>query len=245
MSLSDFARACGFARGFPGDVISGKRRLTAKSAFAFEQALKLPRVGKKLFRFLVAQKELDLYPEISRAHIADEIQNLRRLPWRQERRQLPEIASGKIKAVLSDSRAMSTYAACGEPKTGASYQELIRRTQFSAKELDQQLLELEKVNLVCREDGHFFPKDLHLFLEASEQSQLIRDVFQNASRVASMRSERADLSKEMFFVSHFCINEESLPELKVALRQMILKYVDESVNTSGDRVIKLVTGLHL
>ena len=75
LSLSDFARAAGFGRSFPSDVLSKKRRLTSKSAYAFEKALKLPIAGKKFFRLLVALEEHDSFPEISRDGIKCQMSN--------------------------------------------------------------------------------------------------------------------------------------------------------------------------
>lgn len=49
LSLSDWARATGFGRGFLEYVLSGKRRLTMKSYHPFEKALTVPLVGKNFF----------------------------------------------------------------------------------------------------------------------------------------------------------------------------------------------------
>lgn len=244
LSLSDYARATGFGRSFPSDVLSGKRRLTARSAYAFEKALRLPLLGKKFFRLLVAKEELDTFPETSRENIENNVKELRTKSWQSAHRKVKENDSANLVELLVDSRAMAVYAASGEPDSGATREDIEKRTRLFGKELERNIENLERAQLIELREGQYFPKDLHLFFQMHNCSQLLATIFQKSCRLASERIEKCDSNSELFFASNLCVREDSMPDLKKALREVILKFVDESVNSAGDRVVRLITALH-
>ena len=246
-SLSDFARATGFGRGFPGDVISGKRRLTAKSSHAFEKALKLPVKGKKLFRFLVANEELDLYPEIDRAQVFAEILNLKNQPWKKTRTEIQETSVVRIKTLGFDKKMFTVYAAAGDFLTGASFKEIQERTGFTSNEIFKFSDNLEKLGLLeIKDSTRVIPKDLHLFLKTADQSSLLQQTFHQSVELAEKRIGSIDKDRnDFFFNSSFCIHKDKLPKLKEELRETILKFVDNSIESSGDGIAHLLLALHL
>lgn len=244
LNISDFARATGFSRSYPSDVLSKKRRLTQASQAKFEKALKLPAQGKKLFTLLVAAEEKNIFPDWDRSKLRAQIQDLQTRSWVIDRRRLDEAAAPSVEELLGDSRVMSIYAAAGEPEHGASLEEIQKRTRLYGQELDRNLKKLENAGFLKQQDQRYFPKDLHLFLQTANQSQILKTVFSKACRLASERVQNPESNHEMFFCSSFCIKEEMLPELKIALREIILKYVDDSIRADGDRVVRLVTALH-
>jgi hypothetical protein len=246
-SLSDFARATGFGRGFPGDVISGKRRLSAKSSHAFEKALKLPIKGKKLFRFLVAREETDLYPEIDRTKVAVEIENLQEQPWRRQRTEIQEGHGLSFKTSSLDKNKLAVYAASGDLETGATYQEIQQRTGFSKAEILKYIEELEKLNLIeIRDSVRVIPKDIHVFLKITNQNTLLTQTFIQSIEMAKKAIGNQDRTNdEFFFNSSFCIKKDKLPELKAELRETVLKYIDDSIDSSGDGIAHLLLALHL
>lgn len=246
INLSDLARAAGFGRGFPGDVISGKRRLTQKSSYAFEKALKLPAPGKKLFRFLVASEEADLFPEIERDSIAPRIEILRAKPWETSRRNVRELESPSYAKLFEDPRVALIYAAAGEPGKGATYEEIRQRTRLTEEELRAFVEKLERAGLLEIKQDQYMPRDLHLFLESGAMSEILVSYFKRACRTAGERvAANVGSKQEFFFSSAFCVREERLPELKKALRETILKFVDDGIDPNGDRVIQLLASLHL
>lgn len=244
LNISDFARATGFSRSYPSDVLAKKRRLTSKSATKFEKALKLPSLGRKLFCLLVAAEESDVFPEIDRLKLQKNIFELRQKSWMTDRHKMKESDSAAIEILLSDSRVMAIYAAAGEPEIGASLEEIQKRTRLFGQELNRNLVKLEEIGFLHFKQDRYFPKDLHLFLETTDQSRLLKSVFQKACRMASESVQNPESKHEMFFCSSFCIQEEALPELKAALRELVLKYIDDSIRPDGDRVVRFVTALH-
>lgn len=246
LSLSDFARATGFGRGFPGDVISGKRRLTAKSFPAFEKALKLPLSGRKYFRYLVALAEPDIFPDLTPSQVERALQELRSKPWNRPYRQIQEKEDPSFQFLLQDQDVMAVYAAAGSPESGATREQILQRTRLSEGNLEKALKRLESVGLLTKTGDLYFPKDLHLFLMSSDKSQLLTALFQKAAEKAQRRAPTGVSSAtEFFFTSQFCVHEKDLPALKLALRETILKFVDEAIASEGDRIAKLVTALHL
>jgi len=246
LSLSDLARATGFGRGFPGDVISGKRRLTAKSYPPFEKALKLPLIGKRIFKNLVALEESDLFPELSAAQARQNLMELRLRPWNRPHRRVFEKDHASFQHLLQDSDVIGVYAAAGTPESGATGEQLRQRTRLSDKDLESSLAKLEKAGLLKKNGDRYYPTDLHLFLQTSDQSRLLTGLFQKAAERAHRRAPTGVTSPtEFYFTSQFCVHEKDLPALKAALRETILKFVDESLVAEGDRVVKLLTALHL
>jgi hypothetical protein len=246
ISLSDLARAAGFGRGFPGDVISGRRRLTARSYRAFEGALKIPPSGKRYFRLLVAREERDLFPELKPESVERGISELRNREWVRSRRELPERTNPSVSEVMRDRNCLAVYAAAGSPGSGATHEQLAQRTRLSNEEVKKAITLLIKAGVVEESAGRVFPKDLHVALKSVGTGAAFSALFQSACKAAAARSLSAVPSEnELFFTSSFGIDETRLPELKAALRSVILKFVDESIEPEGNRVVHLTTGLHL
>ncbi len=248
LNLSDFARATGFGRGYPSDVLSGRRRLTLKSLRTFEGALKLPATGRKLFRLLVAREERDLFPEWDLAFIEESIRSLRARPWGRAHRELRSKELSDRAEILRDPLTLVVYAAAGSPGAGATFEQLRIRTRCADRDLERVLKGLEQVGLIQFSENRYEPADLHLFLKTSDQGELLRDLFRAACQTASQRilsPDAADSRQEMFFTSAFCVDEKKMPELKTALRKTILQFVDDSIRPEGDRVVRLVAAMHV
>lgn len=248
LKYSDLARMAGFGRGFPSDVVSGRRRLTAKSFYAFENSLKLPAAGKKLFRLLVAKEEKEIFPELKKQHhqIDALIEEVRKKTSLVPRRELVGAKNPDIESLIQNPQVMSVYAASGEPGKGASFENICKRTQLDRVQIQKAIQELERVGLLCEKGGLYEPKDLHIFFKSIDSSAVVISTFKQACRAAAQRAELAMKSnEEFFFASQFCIDQAKMPELKKALRETILKFVDESITADGDRVVQLLAGLHL
>lgn len=241
LSLSDLARTAGFGRGFPSDVISGRRRLTLKSARAFEKALKLPSAGKRLFRLLVAQAEPDLHPDVEPQTLTSKISELRKKPWNRPMRELPMRQVPKSGHALSNTRSVTVFAAAGDPEQGASFDEIATRTRLTKRDLLVALEELKNAGLLTHRDERYFPTDLHLFLKTTDSKDPFIALFREASTIAADRvSESIGSLDEFFFTSSFCIDESRMPEFKATLRKTLLTFVNDSIKADGDQVARIV-----
>jgi len=247
LSLSTFARLTGFGRGFPGDVISGKRRLTAKSFPAFERALKLPTPGKKLLRLLVAREEVDLFPDLDRAGLEDQIEQIRKISWARGRR---DVKSGEFRVaphVFRDAESVRVYAAVGKPGSGATLIQIQELSKVASPQLDEILTRLQRADLIKFDSTEqtYELLDLHLFFGDQAHLQLGHAIFQQACARTKQRSTQAFQSRdELFLTSMLCVHESRMSELKLALKETVLKFVDDSLDPSGDQMVQLTVALH-
>lgn len=246
LSLSDFARATKFGRGFPGDILAGKRRLTVKSFYPFEKALKLPLPGKKMFRCLVALEEPDIFPELTTSEVEKTLTSLRAKAWYRARGHVEEKSHQGFQNLMADPDIISVYAAAGDPEMGATFEQICLRTRLPQLDLSKHLQKLLDMKLMSCKDGIYYPNDLHLFLQTSDRSQILSMLFKNAAEAAQRRVPQGLSSdSEFFFTSKICVREGNLPALKAALRETVLKFVDDSVESDGDRIVNMVTAMHL
>ncbi len=245
LNFSDFARATGFVRSYPADIISGKRRLTSKSFYAFEKALKIPQPGKKLFRLLVAEKENDLFPEMDRQHIKESIEVLRKKPWTRLRKNLHTSETPSALSLLENPDTASVFAATGSPDVGANIEEIQRRTGLSAAHLNSVLLQLRSSGLIEFTNGRYLSKDLHIFMDGADKQKLFSNSFKQNTAKTMERVEKAwNSESEFFFSSAFCIEESRMPNLKNALKETILSFIDNSIQADGDKVVQLIVAFH-
>lgn len=247
LNFSDFSRAAQCTRAFTNQVLSNKRRLTAKSVYMFEQAFKLPLNAKKVFRLLVAKEESDLFPEMDRSKVDDQIKKLQMTIEAKSRKDFTEEEYKLIDQKMEiNHQAVSIFAACGDYNTGSSLEQLYQRTRLAENILIKNLDLLVKMNFLEKKDDLYFPVDMHVHLKTRMQSELFHKFIESALQSANSRlSQVTENSPEFFFSSQFCINESLLPVLKRELNETILKFVEDSVVSNGDRVVKVVTALHL
>lgn len=245
LNFSDFARVAGFARSYPADVVSGKRRLTTKSFYAFEKALRIPQPGKKLFRLLVAEKESDLFPEINRQQIQSLIESLRKKSWTRGRKDWTTDDLSSANDLLENPDMAVVFAATGEPGVGATLEEIHARTQLPLSHLNALLLQWRGHGFIDFNEGRYSSKDLHIFLEGVDKKKIFSKNFKRNAIEAGERAENSwNSESEFFFSSAFCIEESRLPALKNALKETILSFVDDAIQADGNKVVRLVTALH-
>ena len=239
LSLSTFARLTGHARGFPSDVLRGRRRLSLQSFRAFEKALKLPPAGKKFFKCLVAREEPDLFPENSRASLLRSLSELSSSPWQQSFREAKEVTGAE--ELLKRPSTLVVLAALGTPESGASTREISQRTGIANETLFRILEELLSANMIETKEERYFASDFHVFLSAQKQRAAFQALFQTACSQAGARAATAlDSRDEMFFSSFLCVRSEMLSEFKSELKNLLLKFVDDSLSPDGDQVVNIV-----
>jgi len=249
MSCSQFAKLSGFARGYAADVISGRRRLTAKTYPAFEQALKVPSSGKKFFRLLVAVAEPDLFPDLKKPSIPKQIDDLRAKSWESARREVEKSnLSNSLESLFLESELIAVWAAAGAPSNGARIAEIKIRTGLPEAVVSRSLQKLAALGIVVYDENKnwYEPKDSHFFFRACQHSEIFIKYFKQAAQNACQRVVLASASEqELFISSTFCVDKEKLPELKKALKKLLLDFVDESIQPNGNQIVKLVSALHL
>lgn len=248
ISSSTFARKVGLHRGFISEITTGKRRLTTNGVYAIEKAFLLPPKAKKLFRYLVAREELDIFPEISRNSLDSMILELQCASWQPVRRTVVAAQLPNARDLVVNSDAMTVFAACGEPGKPKSFLEILARSKLPENRIVQALKDLQSVGFVRYkvETRLYESADIHLFLSGQDGKGVLEAFIANSAREAALRVPAGFGSdKEFFFSSRLCVREEKLPLLKQAIRSAILEFSDNSIDPDGDCVAKLLVAFHL
>lgn len=247
LSYATFARTAGFTRPFPAQIISGQRALTLKSFYAFEKALKTPLYLKKIFKFLVARDLPNLFPDIDEDEIEDKIGKLQRFKGQSPRKNLMEMNPNQTMNEVSITyHAISIYAAAGDPLTGSTLEQIEQRARLPLNVIKKNIENLIQMGLLRFENEIYYTNDLHVFMKTNSQSKLLNTIFkQELSACENRLSLVTDQTHEMFFASQFCIDEKKMPQLKQEFRDLILKFVDDSLESNGNRILKILTSLHL
>ncbi len=256
ISYASFARQTGFGRSFPSDVVSGRRRLSHNSFLIFEKNLALPVAGKRLFRMLLQLEEPDLFLDSPKAshEIINRIRELKVSKWTLSRKSLLE--SNAVDKILVDSNIMMVFACCGIKGKGSTYSEVLKKSGLPKLELDNFLKSLLAVNLLSvhsngpkknltfESSDYFEPSDTHVFYNLNSNKPLLTKLFTNAANLAIERISNTHHEDNLFFTSVFCINSSKLKELKAQLRELTLKFIDESIAEEGDKMVRLTTAFH-
>jgi hypothetical protein len=230
LSLSDFARATGFGRAFPGAVILGKRRLTAKSYAVFDTAMKLPLSGRKLFKNLVALEEPTIFPKINVENIPKIVQELRCKTWVKVQK--------NSDAVSSLPNAFTVLAALGTPAHGANPQKIAELTGLTPAEVMTALNSLELAKLISSQNGEYKTNDAFIVLHTNENPETVKQQILDLAKRVSLSNE------DTFFLgASICVDLHRLPELKINLRKKIHQFLEEAHDGNGNKVVQLFTAL--
>lgn len=243
IKASTFARSADCHRGFPLDVIAGKRRLTSKSSLQFEKALKLPIQGKKLYKYLVAAEEPDTYINIPRMNLSEKIEQLRHQSWEASK---TEDTNSKMIQLLKNDKVPLIFAATGNAKVGARIEEIQKRTCLDVVVLEATLKKMCEFQLLQFKNNRYFSDTSHFSILGSRKNEIILDLFQKQCLLTSSTAKSNwDSANNLFFASKLCVRENQMPELKKALKETLLQFVDEAMDEGGDCIAHLSLGFHL
>lgn len=234
------ARRGGFkAKSFPRDVFVGNKNLSATSLYPMIKGLGLCGDLAEYFKTLVQIEHPEIttpVKSVSQLHL--KLNNLRSRILK-KRKITTENDPYKIELFPI------IYAACGNSKEGASIEEVVRRTAISYDEIKNTLSSLKDIGLVYQNDeNRYFGVDNHLFFESIEASYAFQKHFSYLSnKSVELAAKNFKTDQALFFSSNFSIQQDKMPELKSALRSLLLQYVDSSENPDGDKVVSLVCSL--
>ncbi len=244
ISLSQLAQQMGYSRSFTSDIVIGRRKLNLKTLIEFEKQLKISTQGKKLFRFLVAAEQAELFKDLTKTSIQENIERLRKTHWGTHKQVEKVGPLAPVTDQAMDYNDASVLAAAGEQGRITLKEDIIKKTGLLPQEVERSLAKLKLLTLVEVTENRVTPRDTHLFLKTHNTSEMLKSIFQKSCRKAMERVElNHEQTGEFFFNSHFSIKKEALPELKRELRQIILNYVDQAIAEDGDSIVKLNVAL--
>ena len=235
---ADIARLGGFsARSFPRDVALGQKRLTLNSLSKFSKGLQLPAELSEYFRIMV-----EIEYEDCRTKTIDPIRLLEAKARLKERilgKQSPSAVSAN--AAFKISTLPEVYAALGSTEKGATISEILHRTTLSSIAVEAALEQMITFGIAMKKKARYFPSKAHLSFEHLQQSEIFKKHFiWSSERSARMVKTGLSSDSRLFLSSAFSVNQQDLPKLKEELRNLLLKFVDTSEKTDGNKVINLV-----
>lgn len=239
---ADVARLGGFAsRSFPRDVVRGEKRITLNSLPGFMRALYLTSDISEYFRMMV-----ELEHEDCRAKTQDEVK-LRDIKIKYKERIISKFNSSKNseEQAFQISSIPEVYAALGSVERGATLKEIYDRSHLPSHEIETALEKMIATGLVLKKKLRYFPRQTHLNFEGLSQSEVFKKHFiSGCERSARMARSGLSSDSKLFLSSAFSVNRSDLPKLKEELRSLLLKFVDNSEQTDGDKVVNFVASLY-
>lgn len=239
---SHIARFGGFkARSFPRDVVSGKKRITLNSLPKFIKGLGLTSDLAEYFRILVEIDEVDC--RTRNGDLAKLMKMKSNVEKRIASKQSIQLTDGQDRNFIHSS-IPKIYASLGSLDVGVHIESILKKTSLPESEVHRCLEFMVQQKLVRKSKAKYFPTENHLNFQ-NLKSDIFKKHFVNTAEESIVMSKKHIQSEEKLFLSSsFSVNKAELPKLKEELRSLLLKYIDSSENSDGDRVINLVASLY-
>ncbi len=235
-SLATLARKIGCkSKSYPREVMTGRRTLSYDYAPGFVAAFGLKGDAKKLFL-----KFVELERSSKKEQLNADIQEIK---FRLKNRIMHQ--TQKPNEIFSQSIWIDIYAALGTVEQGASHEDILSRTGLKPQAISLILKSMQEKNIVRYDSAsaHFFPQTLHHFFENADQDLVFQKRFLDlltrveAKAKISMKSET-----DLFQCSTISVMTKDLPKLKIELRELIHRFVQDSELADGDKLAHVVVG---
>lgn len=239
--FADIAREGGFAsRSFPHDVVKGKKRLTLKSIAKMTKGLGLRVDLAGYFRILVEIEHPDC-----RQEVFDEVQLVAKLRVLRERITQKGPHVGKYTdAPFEVYIVPQIYSALGTESQGATLSHIFRRTELAEDRAIPVLTKLISLGFVEKRGSRYHALQNHVSIPGLKDSEFFKKYFIHSAESAIQKAKKSMNSEEKLFLSSaFSVRAEDLPKMKVELREVLLRYIDNSEQANGDKVVNLVASL--
>jgi uncharacterized protein (TIGR02147 family) len=244
LTVAELSRRAGFSsRSYPADVMNGHRRVTLSSLPGFIRGLNLKGDQRILFCLLVSKEEPDVNVDGLTPKQIDK--RLMKVRYRLHNR-FSNPTSSKPKALYQLQSCLEVYAALGTLKDGACLQEIRTRTRLSARDCEEALAHLEKFQVIRVDVAleRYYPlENEHLIFETIKSNTPFQQHYLSMlSYFIKRASVDFDGNDRLFFSSTFSIRKERAPEFKRELRELVLRFIDNSEDPLGDSIAKMIVG---
>lgn len=239
---SHIARLGGFkARSFPRDVVSGRKRITLNSLPKFIKGLGLTSDLAEYFRILVEIDEVDC--RTRNADLAKLMKMKSNIEKRILTKQSIQLIDGQDRNFIYSS-IPKIYASLGTSDVGVYIEGILKKTSLPENETHRCLEFMIEQKLVRKSRARYYPTENHLNFQNLKSDIFKRHFVNTAEESIAMSKKHLQSDEKLFLSSSFSVKKAELPKLKEELRSLLLKYIDSSENSDGDRVINLVTSLY-
>ncbi|MBK9321807.1 MAG: hypothetical protein IPM97_02425 [Bdellovibrionaceae bacterium] len=243
ISFQAFAKKAGYAsKSYPAEVLSGKKRLKLQSVEKFSNGMRLNQELSDFFRTLV-MIDLVNHGEIGLPTLEFlKKRNLKiaeKLLKRFQRIQSADSHKG-LQKVLLKKNFPEVFASMGSAKSGANINDLCLRTGLSEFEIRNIVKDLQEAEIIVHVEDRYYLKNGNLDLKFLKSDEFFKKNFTRSSEKALKRLPlQMESKKSLYMTQTYSVQSHMLPELKVQLEEMILKFADESEFANGDVVAEI------
>ncbi|MES2857261.1 MAG: hypothetical protein V4692_15435 [Bdellovibrionota bacterium] len=247
-NIAAVSRKAGFSsRSFIGDVIDGRRRLSASSYPKLARALPLAASLKTYFHLLVIKEEDELNLEkLKSSEIDRKIEELKS----KLRSRIEQDTNENSNILLKGRDLMECHAALGNSKTGASLEDVCRKTELPNEVcfevlkclVDQKIAEKRSVDGI---DRYFVINQLVFHKGLGGDSEVKRSYAHSVDELKRKSAAQFKSDERAFFHFVMSVDRKKMPELKLRLWDVMQEFMESSENTDGDAIAKLVVGLYV
>lgn len=235
LSYASLGRLCGFkSRSYFRDIIKGPKKLNLNLVSKLSSVLNLNSETAEYFANLCAldfvECRLGGFSEIK---VRQQLESVR-----------GKTNSSNYSFGFQDYNIPIVFAALNSTKRGSHLGGLEKRTELSVDLIKITLGKMEELGLVVKKGPLYYPVVTHAVSSQLSAKSYFKGYYLNSLDKAYQSSKKgfSDPSR-LYFASHFLVNKDHLPRLKAELRKTLIKFIEESDITEGDKVAHLVCAL--
>jgi uncharacterized protein (TIGR02147 family) len=238
-SYALFAGKAKISKSLVKGILDGKKRITLNTAPSICNALNLPTHLDVFFLHLIALEE----PKVLAHQITEE--KIRGLLKKFANLALEEYQEN---ALQEDSfqhyDVPYIYAALGSFEEGATFEEVISRTQLPPDSTLKQLKFMIQQGIVTQDKDRYFATRQFSFLQNLKANSYFHNFYLSALEKHQFKARHQfDNNKLLFYTNILSIKEKDLPILKKEISDLINSFVRKNEVPNGDKVIMIQLGM--
>lgn len=238
-SWAGLAKSAGFSsKSFLRDMLAGKKRLTARSLPKVIKAFKLEGDVQVLFEYLVKREEEDIRQ-------ASETESFIKKQLSKTRRRILNQGQPQTHTKIYEiPMLIDVYAALGSTTNGVTVESVAKKTKFSITQIHNCLATLIDYELVRKTGVRYLPTENHLIFNKLGSEDAFKSFYEALLHEAlGATGDRFKSEQDLFFASVLSVKKTQLPEIRHALRNTLLRFIDENEDEDGESLVHLSTTL--
>lgn len=248
VSYSALGKRSGFSsRAYVREIVLGRRRLTLPSVMKFAAGMGLTATWKDYFLHLCALENPEFIQKRTAEEVRARLANIANKLSREKKRHQVENKESEDLAdkVLQIPMFPLVFALIAGRETTIDRVAVQVKSSLETVKRSVEKMQALKLLEYDRESGRINGKDTHLSLTHVGKSRLASHFYLvslDDAKGQVFRSFNSD--DKLFHQSYFCVPQDKMQELKKELRELILRFVDENIDFSGDKVARLMVSLY-
>ncbi len=246
LTYAEFSRRAGFSsRAFIRDIINGAKSVNLNNFERICTGLKLNSDMKEYFKALVAIEESQFTfgqkeePKIRLAKKKEKI-----LKYLTVKKMSKADHSREITKLLLNSEIPLVYAASGTTELGASFDEIKKRSKLSDYVIENCIKLLMQSNILVLKNNRYYPCSPHIAIEELGGDNFFKlDFSRSLAKLKNISENRPQHNISLFLSSTFSVQESQLTQLKENLNSVLMEFITQSENPSGETLVTLTVGL--